>query len=334
MKKLALVVLSAFLVCGLFGCGKNVPADAVATVNGEAITQAELDYEYSQVLHAYAQYGYDFNQDDVKLAALRYAMDDLEQQKLLMQEAKSRGLEVTDEEFDAAWQDLVSRMGTEEDLNAAIEEAGMEIESFKAMQRDALLQEKLQMDLVQNPETVDVIQAKHILVDTEEEARDIIAQLDAGADFATLASEKSQDPGSAVEGGELGYFAVNGKTTSKMVEAFTEGAKKLEIGEYSKEPVQSEYGYHIILVEDKASDVNLLENPDNKYDSILQGIYAYGVYNLADALLAEAKIDERIDMEAVPADPKWLTDWVSSVPEDGAAEDNAAEADTAEEGQN
>lgn len=312
MKKIALIVLSAFLVCGLFGCGSKVPADAVATVNGEAITQAELDHEYSQVLHAYAQYGYDITGDDVKLAALRYAMDDLEQQKLLMQEAKDRGLEVTDEEFDAAWQDLVDRMGTEEELNAAIEEAGMEIDGFKAMQRDALLQEKLQMDLVQNPETVDVIQARHILVDTEEEAKDIIAQLDAGADFATLATEKSQDPGSAVEGGELGYFAVNGKTTSKMVEAFTEGAKGLEIGEYSKEPVQSEYGYHIILVEDKASDVNLLENPDNKYDSILQGIYAYGVYNLADALFADAEIEELIDMETVPADPKWLADWLSS----------------------
>lgn len=57
----------------------------------------------------------------------------------------------------------------------------------------------------------------------------------------------------------------------------------LEVGEYSKTPVQSEFGYHIILVEDKQSDVNLLEDGE-KYQSVLQGIYSYGLQNLAASL--------------------------------------------------
>ena len=177
----------------------------------------------------------------------------------------------------------------------------MTMDYYKETQREELLLTKLQTDLVNNPEVVDVIKARHILVTTEEEAKDIIAKLDAGEDFAALAQEYSLD-GSAADGGDLGYFAANGVTTSRMVDEFTEGCLALEIGQYSPEPVQSQFGYHIILVEDKAFDVNLLEDAE-KYSDVLQGIYRYGLNNLASNLAETAEIEILIDTTVVPDAP-------------------------------
>ena len=303
-KKLALLVLGVFLVSGLFGCGNKVPEGTVATVNGEPISQEELDINYNQFLQLYAFYGFDVSQDDVKLEARNTMLDNMVTQELLLQEAEKRGLSVSEEEVEEDIQNMVTNQygGSQADLEEAVQQAGMTMDFFKDAKKEELLLTKLQTELVNNPETVDVIKASHILVDTEEEANEIIAQLDGGADFAALAQEKSTDTGSAANGGELGYFAVNGVTTSKMVDAFSQGAQALEVGEYSKTPVQSEFGYHIILVEDKQSDVNLLEDGE-KYQSVLQGIYSYGLQNLAASLEKNADIEILIDTNAVPESP-------------------------------
>ena len=307
-KKLALLVLGVFLVSGLFGCGNKVPEGTVATVNGEPISQEELDINYNQFLQLYAFYGFDVTQDDIKLEARNTMLDNMITQELLLQEAEKRGLSVSDEEVEEDIQSMVTNQygGSQADLEEAVQQAGMTMDFFKNAKKEELLLTKLQTELVNNPETVDVIKASHILVDTEEEANEIIAQLDGGADFAALAQEKSTDTGSAANGGELGYFAVNGVTTSKMVDAFSQGAQALEVGEYSKTPVQSEFGYHIILVEDKQSDVNLLEDGE-KYQSVLQGIYSYGLQNLAASLEEDADIEILIDTNAVPESPDNTT---------------------------
>ncbi|HEY1259651.1 MAG TPA: peptidylprolyl isomerase [Stellaceae bacterium] len=88
------------------------------------------------------------------------------------------------------------------------------------------------------------VRARHILVKTEAEAKSIIAQLDKGADFATLAKKYSTDPGAA-SGGDLGYF-----TRADMVPEFTAIAFALPKGQYTKTPVKTEFGWHVILVED------------------------------------------------------------------------------------
>lgn len=307
-KKLALLVLGVFLVSGLFGCGNKVPEGTVATVNGEPISQEELDINYNQFLQLYAFYGFDVTQDDIKLEARNTMLDNMITQELLLQEAEKRGLSVSDEEVEEDIQSMVTNQygGSQADLEEAVQQAGMTMDFFKDAKKEELLLTKLQTELVNNPEIVDVIKASHILVDTEEEANEIIAQLDGGADFAALAQEKSTDTGSAANGGELGYFAVNGVTTSKMVDAFSQGAQALEVGEYSKTPVQSEFGYHIILVEDKQSDVNLLEDGE-KYQSVLQGIYSYGLQNLAASLEKNADIEILIDTNAVPESPDNTT---------------------------
>ena len=86
--------------------------------------------------------------------------------------------------------------------------------------------------------------ARHILLETEEEAQAVIEQLDGGADFSELAKEKSTGP-SGSSGGKLGWFGAG-----QMVAPFSEAAAKLEKGEYTKEPVQTQFGWHVIILDD------------------------------------------------------------------------------------
>ncbi|MBT8122993.1 MAG: peptidylprolyl isomerase [Gammaproteobacteria bacterium] len=86
--------------------------------------------------------------------------------------------------------------------------------------------------------------ARHILVETEQEAKDIIALLDGGGDFVELAKEKSTGP-SGPNGGELGWFGAG-----QMVKPFADAAAALEKGSYTKEPVQTQFGWHVIRLED------------------------------------------------------------------------------------
>ena len=86
--------------------------------------------------------------------------------------------------------------------------------------------------------------ARHILVDNEQKARDLIAALDKGGNFETLAKENSSDS-SAAEGGDLGWFVA-----ARMVKPFADAVEKLEKGAYTKEPVQSQFGWHVIRLED------------------------------------------------------------------------------------
>lgn len=87
--------------------------------------------------------------------------------------------------------------------------------------------------------------AHHILVKEEQQAKDLIAQLDKGAKFAELAKEHSQDPGSGAKGGDLGWASAD-----SYVQPFAEALSDLTKGETTKEPVQSSFGWHIIHLED------------------------------------------------------------------------------------
>jgi peptidyl-prolyl cis-trans isomerase C len=90
--------------------------------------------------------------------------------------------------------------------------------------------------------------ARHILVETKETAESIIRELQAGGDFAKLAKEESKDPGSAKNGGDLGWFSAQ-----TMVKPFADAVAKLEKGKTTETPVQSEFGFHVIQLEDSRS---------------------------------------------------------------------------------
>ncbi|HXH42922.1 MAG TPA: peptidylprolyl isomerase [Bradyrhizobium sp.] len=137
------------------------------------------------------------------------------------------------------------------------------------------------------------VRARHILVETEDEAKAVKAELDKGADFAELAKKKSKDPGSA-DGGDLGFF-----TKEQMVPEFSTVAFALEPGKIS-DPVKSQFGWHIIKVEEKRSR----KAPD--FEQVKAQIEQY-VTRKAQAeyvakLRTEAKV-ERLDQPAADAKP-------------------------------
>jgi len=138
------------------------------------------------------------------------------------------------------------------------------------------------------------VRARHILVETEDEAKAVKAELDKGADFAELAKKKSKDPGSA-DGGDLGFF-----TKEQMVPEFSAVAFSLEPGKIS-DPVKSQFGWHVIKVEEKRN------RKAPEFDQVKPQIEQY-VTRKAQAdyvakLRAEAKV-ERTDQPAPAADAK------------------------------
>jgi peptidyl-prolyl cis-trans isomerase C len=127
------------------------------------------------------------------------------------------------------------------------------------------------------------VEARHILVKTQAEAQSIIDQLNKGADFATLATKNSIDPG-AKNGGELGWFS-----QTEMVPAFANAAFALKTGEYTKTPVQTQFGWHVILCEGKrTAPAPALADV---HDTIRQ--------NLADAAIKTTLADARAKVKIV-----------------------------------
>lgn len=115
--------------------------------------------------------------------------------------------------------------------------------------------EKHKQDFVQ-----DKAKASHILVKTKDEALEIIQNLKAGEDFEKLAKEKSVGP-SSKDGGNLGWFS-----KEEMVPEFSDAAFDLKIGEFSKQPVQTQFGWHIILLKDK------VENTPSLFEDVAEEI--------------------------------------------------------------
>ena len=136
------------------------------------------------------------------------------------------------------------------------------------------------------------VHARHILVETEDEAKQVVEELKKGADFAELAKKKSKDPG-ASDGGDLGFF-----TKDQMVPEFSAAAFSLEPGKIS-DPVKSQFGWHVIKVEEKRNR----KPPD--FEQVKPQIESYLTRKAQGAtvekLRAEAKV-ERLDQPAAKPD--------------------------------
>ena len=116
--------------------------------------------------------------------------------------------------------------------------------AIKEAETEDALKARYQTFLKEKPAHEEV-HARHILLATEAEAKSVIAELDKGADFADLAKKYSKDPG-AQSGGDLGYFGHD-----DMVKEFADAAFALSPGQYTKTPVKTEFGWHVIKVEDR-----------------------------------------------------------------------------------
>jgi peptidyl-prolyl cis-trans isomerase C len=149
---------------------------------------------------------------------------------------------------------------------------------------------KVYDEAVKQVKNEEEVHARHILVPTEDEAKAILAQLKGGADFATLAKEKSKDPGAA-NGGDLGYF-----TKEQMVPEFAEVAFKLDKGQIS-DPVKTQFGWHIIKVEDKRI------KPTPTFEQVKPQIDNYIAHRAQAAMVEKLRggaTVERLDKPAAP----------------------------------
>jgi len=195
----------------------------LATVNGTAITQSMVD-DYKRQYPGSAQQG---GMNDER------ALDELIGRELVYQDAVNKKLE-KDPEVKKQMEFLRKQVL----LNAALEKAVGD----RKITDDML---KKEYDTQVGQFNIQEYKARHILVKTEAEAKAIIGELDKGGDFAKLAAKYSTDPGSKDNGGDLGWFG-----PGQMVPQFTAATQALSKGSYTKAPVQSQFGWHVIKLDD------------------------------------------------------------------------------------
>lgn len=199
--------------------------DVVATINGIQITEGELVIAQSELDSQFQKLP-----DDKKRAAALSALFEI---KMMSAEAAAKGLD-KDPAIVRKLKFLAER---------AMHSAFVESQLVASLSEEEI-RARYDKEIAAQP-PVNEVRASHILVKTEEEALAVVKRLDAGEDFAALAKEKSSD-GSAAEGGDLGYFG-----PGRMVPEFEKAAFALEVGAYTKIPVKSQFGFHIIKVVDK-----------------------------------------------------------------------------------
>ena len=202
------------------------PAKVVATVNGQPITEADLTQAEADLESQFAQLA-----PEQRHAAALSAVVEI---RLLAAKAVEQGLD-KDPDFQRRAAFLQQRALHSElvDKNVADKITDQDVRA------------RYDKQLSDTP-PVNEVHARHILVKTKEEALDIIKQLDAGGDFQKLANEHTSDPSGKTNGGDLGFFG-----PGQMVPEFEKAAFALEVGAYTKEPVQSQFGWHVIKVEER-----------------------------------------------------------------------------------
>lgn len=263
LHKIALAACVAFI--GLQGQVLAQDADAVvAKVGNLEITQSELDLAVANLDPQLSQ----LPDEQKKVAALSGAID----VKLLAGNAEGEGLK-DDAEFK-------KRM-------AFIADRELHNLYFKKHVVDAVTDDEVkaryEKEIAALPKQEEV-RARHILVKSEDEAKAIIADLDAGKDFVELAKAKSTDPNKS-EGGDLGYF-----TKGRMVPEFEEAAFAMEKGSYSKTPVKTQFGFHVIKLEDKR------DAAPPTYETVAAQVRQLVMRDKYLAIIEKAKADQKVEI--------------------------------------
>jgi foldase protein PrsA len=210
---------------------------AVATVNGDKITKTEV---YNRLVETGGA----------------SVVEQIIQEKLVDQEAAKNNVTVTPAEIDTEIAKIRERMGGELKFQEALTANNLTLEQLREYQdfrvkvtkllkpQITLQEETVKAFFEENKSQFDKrqIHARHILVDTEEEAKAIKAKLEGGADFAALAKEKSTEPAAKESGGDLGTFGAGA-----MLPAFENVVFNLKVNEISA-PFQTDYGWHVAQV--------------------------------------------------------------------------------------
>lgn len=249
------------------GCSSLVDGKWAAKVNGDSILIKDYDARVAGAQKIYENQGMKFDSDQGKQALTQIKsqiLDRMIEGKLLAQEVKNQKLNTEDASVKSQEDTIKKNMGTDAQFQDTLSQQGMtepELKNFLTVY------EKITSDVKQptdsevkdyfdknqanygKPESVT---AHHILLKTEDEAKAIIAQLQAAEKnkteilplFEQLAKEKSIEPGAKDSGGDLGTF-----TKGKMVQEFETAAFAQKVGTFSTTPVKTQFGYHVIFVQ-------------------------------------------------------------------------------------
>ncbi len=278
------LVLPAILALSLTACNdtsfshKAKEGTAIAVVNGVNITKEEVDVNFAS-LPANLTAG---REETIKTSIV----DQLIKQELVLQDADNSKI-VNDKEFKELYNNMSRNFAYNYMVNKAVQDATTE-DAIKAAYEE-------------NKATYiyKTVKARHILQKTEADAKAIIAELNKGKDFAELATSKSTGP-SAKTGGDLGWFKAN-----DMVPEFANAAFALEKGTFSQEPVQTQFGWHVILVEDSKEDN--MANFDMVKEPLQKQLANQAMTKYLEGLKKEAKIN----MIEAPKKPEGQVEEVS-----------------------
>lgn len=296
---------------------KPVPAvipDVVARVNGETVTKAEFD----DAVAAVEQRNQGPVPADQRDRVLRGVLDQLVGIKLLTQEAAARKIAVPEADIEAQLTQMRQQFPSEEVFNQALKQQNKTVDLLKAEARSSLaIQKMLEGTLAgkiavtpqqaqdfyeKNPDQFkrpEQVRASHILITVQQgadvaakaaakrKAEGVLKQVKAGSDFASLAKANSQDPGSAINGGDLGFFQ-----RGQMVPPFDQAAFTMKPGSTS-ELVETQFGYHIIRVmEKKEAGTVSLDEVRPQLEQYLQNLNRQReMQAFVDGLKAKGKVE-------------------------------------------
>lgn len=230
-----------------------------ALVNGQPISLAEYERQVGRYEASIVAAGQDPLTQEGQQAlsqGRQWVLDMMIEQMLIEQRAAQEGITVSDEEVNATIESLRAETGVEA-FDDWLAQEGMTLEEMRERLRGDMIATQMANRVAEAvPARAEHIHARHILVASEEEARQLLSQLQAGADFAALARTFSQDISTRDVGGDLGFFSP-GVLTSKEVEA---AAFSLQPGQLS-DVVRSDLGFHIVQVVDRVADQEIA--PEN-----------------------------------------------------------------------
>ena len=270
IRQIFIVALALVFLSGPDAVAQNqVSEGTVATVDGIAITYNDVSLVEDELMAAYGQ----LPEEQRFQTLVGYMVN-----RILASEAAKKA-------------------GLENDADVAKIKAFMERKALQDVYIAKMLMERVREEDVtayydkeiKNGPVEEEVRARHILLDNREAADAVMADLENGADFAALAKERSKGP-SGPSGGDLGYFS-----KQSMVPAFSDAAFKLAAGETSP-PVQTQFGWHVIRVEDRRN--RPVPTFDQVRDQIYQLLISEAQRDIYDEMRAKASVD-LVDMPGV-----------------------------------
>lgn len=283
-KVISIALMLILLVTGVTACGntsdkRGVDENTVAIVNDEQIDYESFKKNFSIVEKKYNEWyteniwSQEINGKTVLEIVKGQVLDKLITEELIKQEAESKGITVEDTSVQETYDSFEKRLEQDEELKKFYEENNLDEGFVKKQIKMELLVQEYEKVLIEelglndqeklNELTKDYVvqvNAKHILVDDEKLAKDIISKIESGEDFEKLVKEYSTDPTAEKNNGDLGYFS-----RGDMLPEFDKAVFNMKVGEIS-EPVKTKYGYHVIKLQDKKKLEDLKEElPDEEF---------------------------------------------------------------------